>query len=131
MCETISVRCSVHLMKKKDAGYLMDDPTRVRPVTQLSAKERKELTTPYQEGPVFQKWIDFYELKWDKKKQTDYQFAAECFVTFQNHFTTIDIRIIALNIGRIGCGRYCCVNATTFTGLLSFGILQDVLSVTG
>ena len=87
MVETITVRCSIHLMTKKDAGFLMDDPTRVRPVTQLSAKEKKELSTPSdQEGPVFLEWIKRYRLKWDKNKQTDYQFAAEVYVTFQNHF---------------------------------------------
>ena len=126
MCETISVRCSVHLMKKKDAGYLMDDPTRVRPVTQLSAKERKELTTPYQEGPVFQKWIDFYELKWDKKKQTDYQFAAECFVTFQNHFYYYrhkDHSPSTLDELAAGDTAVCGTSNYFFTGLLRhFGI---------
>jgi hypothetical protein len=89
MVETTTVRCSVHLMAKKEAGHLMNDPTRVRPVTKLSAKERKELLLPYEpfeKTPVFAKWIKFYGLNWDKSKQTDYQFAAECFITFQQHF---------------------------------------------
>jgi transglutaminase-like putative cysteine protease len=86
MTETTSVRCAISLMKKEDAGVLMDDPTRVRPVTPLSDSQRIEYLDTSSEGPEFLKWIKFYDLKWDKTKRTDYQFAAQLFQTFQNHF---------------------------------------------
>ena len=73
-------------MKKQDAGILMDDPTRVRPVTPLSDSQRIEYLDTSSEGPEFLKWIKFYDLKWDKRKKTDYQFAAQLYQTFQNHF---------------------------------------------
>ena len=104
----------------------LDDPTRVRPVTQLSAKEKKGAYNALSGRTGVSKMDRFHELKWDKKKQTDYQFAAECFVTFQNHFYYYrhkDHSPSTLDELAAGDTAVCGTSNYFFTGLLRhFGI---------